>query len=158
MSQNIKDALQRLSISDTDRLLTARLWEVIADIDSAIAAGVKEATIKKILLEQGLELPPHSLRGVLYRYRKKKKASAPSAHPRLASPTEAKPSRESEVLKTVASQTSNPGTYRNDLNEQEKKLLESMDPSEKINFFRQRYTQNKFTHNPTPERFRKDGD
>lgn len=154
MSQKIRDALQRLSVSETDRLLSARLWDVIADIDAAIAAGVKEASIKKMLLEQGLELPPNSLRGVLYRYRKKRKAGGlPVAEPVFA---QAKP-KTAERPK-VSATPANLGAYKSDLTADEKRILESMDPSEKIEFFRKRHTQNKFTHNPTPERFRKDGD
>lgn len=146
--------MHSLSISETDRLLSARLWEVIADIDAAIAAGVKAATIKKMLQEQGIDLPPHSLRGVLYRYRKKKKAAADT------SPTRGPISPKTEVAESAikASLPAKSGAYRSDLTPHEKALLEAMDPSEKIEFFRKKYNQNKFTHNPTPERFRKDGE
>jgi len=154
MSQKIREALQRLSTSETDRLLSARLWEVIADIDAAIAAGVKAATIKKLLQDQGIDLPPHSLRGVLYRYRKKKKATAET------SPARAPFAPKAEVVERakIASLPAKSGAYRSDLTPEEKALLEVMDPSEKVEFFRKKYNQNKFTHNPTPERFRKDGE
>ena len=154
MSQKIREALHRLSISETDRLLSARLWEVIADIDAAIAAGVKAATIKKMLQDQGIDLPPHSLRGVLYRYRKKKKATPDTSPTRAPIP----PKAEGADRTKSASLPAQTGTYRSDLSPEEKALLESMDPSEKIEFFRKKYNQNKFTHNPTPERFRKDGE
>lgn len=153
MSQKIREALHRLSISETDRLLSARLWEVIADIDAAIAAGVKAATIKKMLQDQGIDLPPHSLRGVLYRYRKKRKTTPETSPTRSPIPTKT----EGVDRTKSASPPVQSGTYRSDLSPEEKALLEAMDPSEKIEFFRKKYNQNKFTHNPTPERFRKDG-
>ena len=154
MSQKIRDALQRLSVSDNDRLLSARLWDVIADIDAAIAAGVKEASIKKMLLEQGLELPPNSLRGVLYRYRKKRKVAGLVLDKTVVAQEKLKAAERP----TVSSTRANIGAYKSDLTADERRILASMDPSEKIEFFRKRHTQNKFTHNPTPERFRKDGD
>lgn len=154
MSQKIREALKRLSISETDRLLSARLWEVIADIDAAISAGVKAATIQKMLQDQGIDLPPHSLRGVLYRYRKKKKTTKELSP--LRGPIPQKPDGEERAK--IASIPAKSGAYRSDLTPEEKALLESMDPSEKIEFFRNKYNQNKFTHNPTPERFRKDGE
>ena len=107
-----------------------------------------------MLQDQGIDLPPHSLRGVLYRYRKKRKSipeTSPTRSP-IAPKTEGVDRTKSVSLPVQS------GSYRSDLSPEEKALLESMDPSEKIEFFRKKYNQNKFTHNPTPERFRKDGE
>ncbi len=155
MSQKILEILKSLATSAEDRPPSARIKDFIVEIETAMAAGVKQETILRVLDEQGISISASAFRALLYRDRKKRNAAALGAqrevrhsatHIRTPEPLSANGQKPSSQPK------------RTDLTFEEKAILETLDPSQKIEFFRARYAQNKFTHNPTPERFRKDGD
>lgn len=166
MSDEIIKALQDLARSTEDRPVSARLRDYIEEIDAAIAAGVRPETIEKALATFGIELSPSALRGALYRFRKKRKAQGSfkgqnntfseitTKSPSLL-PVETEPP---SGLQTTNVIDPKPGAYKSDLTQEEKEILKRLSPTEKIEFFRQREAQMKFTHNPTPERFRTQGE
>ena len=145
--------------------------EHFADIDAAISTGVKIEAIQEPLLNLGSETGPHALRGLLYRYRKERKEKGIPPPNRAATekslasvpsiPTKKK-DRMEEPQPTQGNEDpkaeSNPFAYRSQLSPEEKEHLMSLSPTEKIDYFRQQAQRRKFTHNPTPERFRKEGE
>lgn len=155
MSQKILEILKSLATSTEARPPSARIKDFIVEIETAMAAGVKQETLLRVLGEQGIQISASAFRALLYRHRKKKKAAALGAQREV--------SQSATHLRAPEPQSANgqkpsPRSPRSDLSAEEKAILENLDPSQKIEFFRARYAQNKFTHNPTPERFRKDGD
>jgi hypothetical protein len=161
MSDEIVKVLKELARSAEARPMSARLKDYIEDIDAAIAAGVRPEAIEKALADFGIELSPTGLRGALYRFRKKRRAQAESAPMIRPVDTETPALKLSLSLDTTAQRTvteRKPGAYKSDLSAEEKEILKSLNPNERIEFFRQRETQSKFIHNPTPERFRHKGD
>lgn len=154
---------------------SASLREHIAEIDAVIAAGVKIEVAQEKLAKLGFELGPHALRGVLYRYRKERKAQGD--RPLAKTPSHPLLTRVSEVTQRIDppvqpitepdSQTektgdtpaqSNPWAYKSPLTPEEKEYLSTLSPAEKVAHYRQEAQRKKFTHNPTPERFRKEGE
>lgn len=167
MSDEIIKALQALARSTEERPVSARLRDYIAEIDTAIAAGVKPETIEKALASFGIVLSPSALRGALYRFRKKRKAeggatgrviAVPENRPENNPPLLQGATEFSSVIPATTVNDPKPGAYKSDLTQEEKEVLKGLTPTEKIEFFRQREAQMKFTHNPTPERFRKLGE
>jgi hypothetical protein len=170
-----REILNLAELKDAKRP-SASLREHIAEIDAVIAAGVKIETVQETLAKLGFELGPHALRGVLYRYRKERKAQGgipqtrtPSP-PLLAGATKAttkidpdpvqpitKPDSQTERKDDAPSQ-SNPWAYKSQLTPEEKEYLSTLSPAEKVAHYRQEAQRKKFTHNPTPERFRKEGE
>jgi hypothetical protein len=173
MKQEIIQRLRGLSDSTDVRPAWAILKDCIAEIDVAIASGVKIETIEKTLADLGLDLAPTSLRSALYRFRKKRKNKGTSAHierpipgPSLIHEQKEGP-REPHSTNEPAPPTdakektpvpSNPWAYRSELSPEEKEYLSTLSPTEKIEYFRQQAQRKKFIHNPTPERFRKEGE
>jgi hypothetical protein len=160
--------------TDTKRPSTS-LRKHIAEIDAAIAEGVKIEAIQEALASLGIETGPHALRGVLYRYRKERKnqgnrplTRTPS--PPLAGASEATPRNDPDPVQPItepdsqaektedAPAQSNPWAYKSQLTPEEKEYLSTLSPAEKVAHYRQEAQRKKFTHNPTPERFRKEGE
>jgi hypothetical protein len=167
MSDEIIKALQDLARSSEDRPVSARLRDYIEEIDAAITAGVKPETIEKALATFGIELSPSALRGALYRFRKKRKTQMglDRRNKSFSEPSEERNPLiyevETEFSSGIRKTTfidQKPGAYKSDLTQEEKVILKRLTPTEKIEFFRQRESQMKFTHNPTPERFRNKGE
>jgi hypothetical protein len=166
MSNEIITVLQALARSEEARPVSARLRDYIEEIDMAVKAGVRPEAIEKALTDFGIELSPTALRGALYRYRKKRKAlvnTSASSNMPISDKAEDKLNvlshepTDSSGKQTVTN-NQKPGAYKSDLTVEEKEFLKQLTPSEKIEFFRQRESQMKFTHNPTPERFREKGE
>lgn len=166
MSDEIVKVLQELARSAEARPISARLKDYIEEIDAAITAGVRPEAIEKALAGFGIKLSPTALRGALYRFRKKRKAQGiPISRERpFIATARAKPSLMASTSPTPSESTSpplseqKPGAYKSDLTPEEKAMLKTLNPNDRIAFFRQRESQSKFTHNPTPERFRQQGD
>lgn len=167
MSNEIIEVLQELARSAAARPVAARLNDYIEEIDAAITAGVRPEAIEKALADFGIVLSPTALRGALYRFRRKRKTKGESVVQTNRSPgimAENKPllsQNETAFAPGVRSPPPSepkPGGYKSDLTFEEKEILKQLTPTEKIEFFRQRASQQKFTHNPTPERFREKGE
>lgn len=166
MSDEIIKVLKDLARSAEARPVSARLRDYIEEIDAAIKAGVRPDSIEKALADFGIELSPNALRGALYRFRKKRKTQGGCLTPttlfsnditgnsRLFHPA---PESCSEIRATPVIEPK-PSAYKSDLTLEEKERLKTLSPVEKIEFFRQRENHMKFTHNPTPERFRHQGE
>ena len=164
MKQEIIQRLRELSESITERHGWAVLKSHIEVIDEVIAAGVKAKAVEEVLAARGINLDPTSLRSALYRYRKKRKSNKFASSIRVATtPTAPKrpPSEEVSVphkAGEAASPSGNPWAYKSQLTPEEKEYLSTLSPAEKVAHYRQESQRRKFTHNPTPERFRKDGE
>ena len=159
MSDEIVKVLQDLARSAEARPTSARLKDYIEEIDAAIAAGVRPKAIEDALADFGIELSPTALRGALYRFRKKRKAQGiPFSKERAKPASMPSPSPKASVSPSPTASEQKPGAYKSDLTPEEKATLKTLTPNERIEFFRQRESQSKFTHNPTPERFRQQGD
>jgi hypothetical protein len=175
MNDDINREIRSLAELKDAKRPSASLREHIAEIDAVIAAGVKIETVQEKLANLGFELSPHALRGVLYRYRKERKnqgnrplARTPS--PPLAGASEATPRNDPDPVQPITEPDSqaerkedspvqsNPWAYKSKLTPEEKAYLSSLSPDEKVAYFRQQSQRKKFTHNPTPERFRKEGE
>lgn len=171
MNEVIRRAIRSLSESTDARRPSASIRDYIEDIDAAISTGVKIEAIQETLLNLGFEIGPHALRGLLYRYRKerKEKGIPPPNRAATEKPLASVPSvptkkkdRMKEPQPTQGNEDpkaqSDPFAYRSQLSPEEKEHLMSLSPTEKIDYFRQQAQRRKFTHNPTPERFRKEGE
>jgi hypothetical protein len=176
MNDDINREIRSLAELKDAKRPSASLREHIAEIDAVIAAGVKIETVQEKLANLGFELGPHALRGVLYRYRKERKAQgnlplAKTPSPPLLTrvsevtqrnnPDPVQPITEPDTPSTGNEDPptqSNPWAYKSKLTPEEKAYLSSLSPEEKIEHFRQQAQRKKFTHNPTPERFRKEGE
>jgi len=164
MKQEIIQRLHELAESITERHGWAVLKSHIEEIDAAIGSGVKTKAIEEALAELGLDLAPTVLRSALYRYRKKRKsnklassirvATTPTAPKRPPNEEVSEPQKEGET----ASPSGNPWAYKSQLTPEEKEYLSTLSPAEKVAYYRQESQRRKFTHNPTPEWFRKDGE
>lgn len=150
MKQPIIDLLRSLAVSDEERPPAARLLDFIDEIEAALAAGVRQATIRDALQKHGLHISETAFRGILFRYRKRKKRAQSPDPPPLIKATQNTNLQSPHRDKT--------GAYKNDLSPEERLHIASLSPSEKVAFFREKYQQQRFTHNPTPTRFRKEGD
>jgi hypothetical protein len=84
---SIADALRALATDDTARSETARLRDIIDDIEAALSAGVSRAAVLKTLHDQGFTMTAKSFESALYRIRKQrsKKAKQPGLTPEKAS-------------------------------------------------------------------------
>ena len=149
--------------------------EYIAEIDALIAEGIKASQIEIAFEEFGFKVAPAALRSALYRYRKQQKSQGHLSPERKRPLPErpkvslalqvAKKHRQDEEKETVAATPpeaptgkTDPWAYKSPLTEEEKAHLRSLSPSEQIALYREQAQRKKFTHNPTPERFRKEGE
>lgn len=80
----ITEELRRLASDQVARSQTARLRDVLDEVEAAIAAGVSHATILSALNERGFSMTPKSFADTLFRLRKKRakgaKATTPPPH------------------------------------------------------------------------------
>ena len=168
MKQEIIQRLHELSESITERHGWAILKSHIEEIDAAIGAGVKTKAIEEVLAKRGINLAPTALRSALYRYRKKRKSNSVAPPIRETTTRTAPQPPSSEGKKSDSSlpnkeavatpNSENPWAYKSKLTPEEKEYLRTLSPAEKVAHYRQEFQRRKFTHNPTPERFRKDGE
>ena len=70
---SLAEALRALATSDTNRSETARLRDVIDEVEIAMLAGVSRTAVLKALHEQGFTMTSKSFESALYRLRKRRK-------------------------------------------------------------------------------------
>lgn len=70
---SIADALRALATDDSARSETARLRDIIDDIEATLSAGVSRAAVLKTLHDQGFTMTAKSFESALYRIRKQQK-------------------------------------------------------------------------------------
>lgn len=75
----ISESLRLLATGHENRSKAARLRDVLPDVETAAAAGVKRAEIVKVLAANGLDISEKSLGVMLSRIRKKHKIQSGSA-------------------------------------------------------------------------------
>lgn len=74
MTNTIKDTLQQLSQDPKNRSDTARLRDIVDDVEKALKAGVKRETVFKALQDNGFEkMSFKSFESALYRIRKERR-------------------------------------------------------------------------------------
>ncbi len=93
---SVADALRELATGDQNRSETARLRDVIDDVEAALDAGVSRAAVLEALHTQGFTMTLKSFESALYRIRKQRERGrparrssasvAPSPHSREAPP------------------------------------------------------------------------
>ena len=71
--KTITESLRQLAADDKKRSNTARLRDVIDEIESTLAAGVSRADVVKVLAEQGLQMTIYSFDSALRRIRQQRK-------------------------------------------------------------------------------------
>lgn len=81
---SVAAALRELAKNDEHRSETARLRDVIDDVEAALTAGVSRPAVLKALHEQGFTMTMKSFESALYRIRKqRKKGNTKSPSPTL---------------------------------------------------------------------------
>ncbi len=81
MKDNLADTIRALAAGDQHRSGTARLRDVIDEIENALQAGVSRAAILEALRQHGFSLSMKGFEVALYRIRKSRSRSpAPSTH------------------------------------------------------------------------------
>lgn len=78
---SVADALIALATSDENRSQTARLRDVIDQVETALDAGVKREVVLKSLNDHGLDMSMKSFESALYRIRKERKNSTGLLNP-----------------------------------------------------------------------------
>jgi hypothetical protein len=94
---SIADALRALATDDTARSETARLRDIIDDIEAALSAGVSRAAILKTLHDQSFTMTAKSFESALYRIRKQR-----SKKEQQSTENQDKPRKEDKPEKTVS--------------------------------------------------------
>ncbi len=78
--ENVAEVLRALASGSENRSQTARLRDIIVELESAIAAGVSRAAILEALHAHGFTLTPKSFESALYRIRQQQgRVGMPSA-------------------------------------------------------------------------------
>jgi len=99
---NVADVLRGLAEGDKARSETARLRDVIDEVETALAAGVSRAAILEALHSQGFTMTLKSFESALYRIRRQRNKEGGKAPKR----TPEKPvERQKEAVETPASDT-----------------------------------------------------
>ena len=170
MTSPIRDALQKAQAQ------SPRIQAHLDEIEEAMANGMTQTEILNVLAQHGVNATLTGLRSALSRHRQRKKSKNPpicNHNPSLESPTASEEvsakEKEEEPIERMDSTTPpatkepfssdqkpDPWAYKNPLTEEQKQLLKTMTPHEKVAFFREQAQNKKFRHNPTPERFRKE--
>jgi len=176
MNEDILKALYGLKATNKTSN-PAPFREYIAEIDALIAEGVKASQIEIAFEEFGFKVAPAALRSALYRYRKQQRTDGKPApekkHPlperatvSLALQVDQKPRKDGEEKPPLETQPppaapaekKDPWAYKSSLTDEEKAHLRSLTPAEQIALYREQAQKKRFVHNPTPERFRKEGE
>ncbi len=71
--KTITESLRQLAADDKKRSQTARLRDVIDEIETTLAAGVSRAEVVKVLADQGLQMTINAFDSALRRIRQKRK-------------------------------------------------------------------------------------
>ncbi len=99
----IAESLRALATSDKSRSETAKLRDVIDDVEIAMKAGVSRTTILETLHEQGFSMTAKSFESAIYRLRKKRLLNKATTVPVITTPESVQP-----VLKENTGQKQNP--------------------------------------------------
>ena len=65
----LRQKLDALALDDNKRTKTARLWDVYAEIEKALSAGVSQKSVIEVLRAHGLTYTPSTFRTTLQRLR-----------------------------------------------------------------------------------------
>ncbi|CAH2813089.1 MAG: hypothetical protein CBARDMAM_7403 [uncultured Caballeronia sp.] len=74
---SVADVLRELAKGDKSRLETARLRDVIDEVEAALAAGVSRSAVLEALHGQGFTMTLKSFESALYRIRKQRGQGTP---------------------------------------------------------------------------------
>lgn len=99
---SIAEALRALATDDTARSETARLRDIIDDIEAALSAGVSRAAILKTLHDQGFTMTPKSFESALYRIRKQRLKKEQQSTKAPTNENQDKPNKEEKPKKTIS--------------------------------------------------------
>lgn len=87
---SVADVLRALATGDKSRSETARLRDIVDEVEAALAAGVSRAAVLEALNAQGFTMTLKSFESALYRIRKKRtqpaKPAAKIGHGQAAEP------------------------------------------------------------------------
>ena len=78
-NNSVADVLRALATGDKGRSETARLRDIVDEIEAALAAGVSRAAVLETLNAQGFTMTLKSFESALYRIRKKRTQAAKPA-------------------------------------------------------------------------------
>ena len=76
---SVADVLRALATGDKSRSETARLRDIVDEVEAALAAGVSRAAVLEALNAQGFTMTLKSFESALYRIRKKRTQPAKPA-------------------------------------------------------------------------------
>ncbi len=79
MENSVVCALRALAADNKGRSETARLRDVIEDVEAALNAGVKRRAILEALNQQGFKMTLKGFESAMYRIRKQRSRATPSA-------------------------------------------------------------------------------
>ena len=100
---SVADVLRALATGDKSRSETARLRDIVDEVEAALAAGVSRAAVLDTLNAQGFTMTLKSFESALYRIRKKRtQAAKPAAkigHGQAAEPsnTQEEPAKNTQL-------------------------------------------------------------
>lgn len=110
---SVADVLRALATGDKSRSETARLRDIVDEVEAALAAGVSRAAVLEALNAQGFTMTLKSFESALYRIRKKRtqpakpaakighdQAAEPASQPaqaRITNPADIRKSRRREI-------------------------------------------------------------
>lgn len=114
---SVADVLRALATGDKSRSETARLRDIVDEVEAALSAGVSRAAVLEALNGQGFTMTLKSFESALYRIRKKRtqpaKLAAKIGHDQIAEPaSQQTQAPQQEPAKEPQARITNPADIR----------------------------------------------
>lgn len=127
----VASALQELATNDETRSETARLRDILDDVEAALDAGVNRVKVLEALHQQGFKMTLRAFDSALYRLRKQRaiKQSTPPLSPPVSASKDAVVAKETtesgkdSVLKIGNFEVAKPKTFEHKPNADKDELL-----------------------------------
>lgn len=113
---SVADVLRALATGDKSRSETARLRDIVDEVEAALAAGVSRAAVLQALNDQGFTMTLKSFESALYRIRKKRiqpaKPAAKFGHDQAQPASQPAQAPQEEPAKDPQARITNPADIR----------------------------------------------
>lgn len=113
---SVADVLRALATGDKSRSETARLRDIVDEVEAALAAGVSRAAVLQALNDQGFTMTLKSFESALYRIRKKRiqpaKPTAKFGHDQAEPASQPAQAPQEEPAKDPQARITNPADIR----------------------------------------------
>lgn len=115
-TNSVADVLRALATGDKNRSETARLRDIVDEVEAALAAGVSRAAVLQALHDQGFTMTLKSFESALYRIRKKRNQPAKPVtkfgHDQIAAPASRPAAPQEEPAGEPQARITNPADIR----------------------------------------------